>query len=171
MTTTTNEPAATIECPNCNGKGEIPYFAHVDGGICYQCDGEGVLDYTPETAGASTLRELTGFEMTVCVEAGGIRFQLHTSNHGDRAHDVRVFAIGEDPLDFGVDREGPDALHEQGVIWFRDGRAESSDGMKWLGQKMDLEGKRTLFAAARCLYRAARACPAPRWADELRAAA
>lgn len=30
-----------ITCETCKGSGHLEHFAHVDGGICYECDGSG----------------------------------------------------------------------------------------------------------------------------------
>lgn len=30
-----------ITCETCKGTGHLAHFAHVDGGICYECDGSG----------------------------------------------------------------------------------------------------------------------------------
>lgn len=30
-----------IDCPRCGGKGEIPYYGHVDNGVCFYCRGAG----------------------------------------------------------------------------------------------------------------------------------
>lgn len=30
-----------VTCPTCHGSGHLEHFAHVDGGICYECDGAG----------------------------------------------------------------------------------------------------------------------------------
>lgn len=32
---------AYVTCPTCHGSGHLEHFAHVDGGICYECDGAG----------------------------------------------------------------------------------------------------------------------------------
>lgn len=29
------------ECPKCGGRGRLEHYAHIDGGICYGCDGDG----------------------------------------------------------------------------------------------------------------------------------
>lgn len=35
----------TIECPKCNGKGEIAMYRGIAGGVCFSCGGSGVLTY------------------------------------------------------------------------------------------------------------------------------
>lgn len=42
--------AKTFECPKCLGKGHIEAFAHIAGGECFQCGGEGRLAYRPKQA-------------------------------------------------------------------------------------------------------------------------
>lgn len=38
----------TFDCPRCDGKGHIPFFNHVRGGVCFQCCGAGkVAQKTP----------------------------------------------------------------------------------------------------------------------------
>lgn len=32
---------AKVNCYRCNGKGEIPYFGHIDQGVCFLCGGKG----------------------------------------------------------------------------------------------------------------------------------
>lgn len=43
-----------IECPRCSGTGELPHFKHVDGGVCFLCDGEKTIEASeiklPESA-------------------------------------------------------------------------------------------------------------------------
>lgn len=38
-------------CPRCGGSGYIPRFKHVEGGICFRCKGEGIVEgkASPET--------------------------------------------------------------------------------------------------------------------------
>jgi hypothetical protein len=39
--------AKTFDCPKCNGIGHIQGYAHIAGGVCFQCKGEGRLAYRP----------------------------------------------------------------------------------------------------------------------------
>lgn len=39
----------TIKCPNCKGKGHLPQFSHVEGGICFSCNGSGYKEVDKET--------------------------------------------------------------------------------------------------------------------------
>lgn len=39
--TTRAERDATGECPRCGGRGNIPAFSHVQGGVCFKCGGTG----------------------------------------------------------------------------------------------------------------------------------
>lgn len=36
-----------MKCFTCNGTGNLPYFQHVDGGICYKCEGTGECEVKP----------------------------------------------------------------------------------------------------------------------------
>ncbi len=39
--------AATFKtCPKCNGIGRLAHLAHVDGGVCFECDGAGEVEGT-----------------------------------------------------------------------------------------------------------------------------
>jgi hypothetical protein len=33
-------------CPKCNGIGRLAHLAHVDGGVCFECDGAGEVEST-----------------------------------------------------------------------------------------------------------------------------
>lgn len=33
-------------CPKCNGVGSLPHLRHVDGGVCFECDGAGEVEST-----------------------------------------------------------------------------------------------------------------------------
>jgi DnaJ-class molecular chaperone len=46
MTTTTT---ALKTCPKCNGTGHLAHLAHVDGGVCFECDGAGSVESTRTT--------------------------------------------------------------------------------------------------------------------------
>lgn len=35
-------------CTRCGGAGKIPAFHHIDGGLCYACDGTGAIDGAPK---------------------------------------------------------------------------------------------------------------------------
>lgn len=37
----------TMRCPNCHGHKILPQFRHIDGGICFQCGGSGVVEIDP----------------------------------------------------------------------------------------------------------------------------
>lgn len=37
--------AKTMECPKCSGKGYIQGYAHVRSGVCFKCNGAGVVPY------------------------------------------------------------------------------------------------------------------------------
>lgn len=32
---------ANYKCDRCNGKGVIPYYGYIDGGVCFECGGSG----------------------------------------------------------------------------------------------------------------------------------
>lgn len=34
-----------VDCPKCCGKGNIPAFSGIAGGICFRCGGEGKVEY------------------------------------------------------------------------------------------------------------------------------
>ena len=42
-----NSPAALEICTRCGGAGNIPCFAHVDGGCCFACEGTGYIADAP----------------------------------------------------------------------------------------------------------------------------
>ena len=35
---------STISCPKCGGTGNIKHFRHVEGGVCFECYGTGVVE-------------------------------------------------------------------------------------------------------------------------------
>ena len=37
-------------CTRCAGSGIVPCFRHINGGICYACDGSGSVEGTPKSA-------------------------------------------------------------------------------------------------------------------------
>lgn len=39
----TAKTAEMIECPRCGGSGRFNCYAHVEGGVCFQCNGAGVV--------------------------------------------------------------------------------------------------------------------------------
>lgn len=49
MNTADNVSTVEVTCDRCRGAGRIASLAHVDGGICYQCDGEGVIEQIERT--------------------------------------------------------------------------------------------------------------------------
>ncbi|MCS4162582.1 hypothetical protein GGP94_003027 [Salinibacter ruber] len=45
------KPCAGVEfepCDRCNGRGNIPRYSHVQGGICFKCEGDGYLECHPD---------------------------------------------------------------------------------------------------------------------------
>lgn len=52
-----------IECPRCLGKGWLPEFRHVKGGICFLCGGAKVI--TPRSKGNAKTMELYVIQGTV----------------------------------------------------------------------------------------------------------
>jgi RecJ-like exonuclease len=40
----------TVRCPRCNGAGHMACYKHVEDGICFLCNGRGVLDQEEFTA-------------------------------------------------------------------------------------------------------------------------
>lgn len=37
-----------IPCIKCGGKGVIPYYRHINGGECFDCNGSGMQDVSKE---------------------------------------------------------------------------------------------------------------------------
>lgn len=35
----------TIECPRCNGKGNLSHFSHINNGVCFLCEGRKVVTF------------------------------------------------------------------------------------------------------------------------------
>jgi hypothetical protein len=42
-------------CTKCNGTGYLPQYAHIQGGVCFECEGTGQSDYKPEVTGNAPL--------------------------------------------------------------------------------------------------------------------
>jgi len=52
----------TMPCPRCAGKGQIPGYGHVLGGVCFKCGGSGKVPFRavstkPKWAVSAVLRE------------------------------------------------------------------------------------------------------------------
>lgn len=67
--TTTNR----FTCPRCTGSGHLPTLRHIDGGVCFKCDGTGKVDHLPAapvvddlTAGYVLVRPYAGRFAFVC---------------------------------------------------------------------------------------------------------
>jgi len=45
---------ATETCTRCGGTGDLPQFRHIDGGVCYECDGLGLVPAGHVYRGEST---------------------------------------------------------------------------------------------------------------------
>lgn len=46
MTQTTSKPLKAITCSRCAGRGSFDHFGHIRDGICFKCEGAGIV--TPE---------------------------------------------------------------------------------------------------------------------------
>jgi DnaJ-class molecular chaperone len=42
------------ECDKCGGSGKREAYLHIDNGVCYKCEGKGVLNYNPTPKGSVT---------------------------------------------------------------------------------------------------------------------
>lgn len=140
----------TNKCGTCDGSGYLRHFAHVDGGICYTCDGTGEIEISdPPPPVVETWTPGASLDLRI----DGEIFRCYS--FADRAWEVIVI---RPEYDTGAD---PDSYHV-GALWFRDGgTVEASDGMRY-GDVRGLarEDKRRLFAAAREVSRAcATLCP------------
>jgi len=87
MTNATNAAdAREIKCSSCNGKGKIAYYAHVDGGLCYTCDGEGfvTLSDATHTPTPARVRDLAA-ERAYAIAAIARHLEVVKAGDDDRA--------------------------------------------------------------------------------------
>lgn len=61
----------TYPCTRCEGKGEIPHYSNVLGGVCFKCGGSGTQEEKPSAAGirftVSAVSKATGERVsTIC---------------------------------------------------------------------------------------------------------
>ena len=133
----------TAPSMNCNGTGYLAHFAHVDGGICYPCNGEGVVEISdPLPPVAETWRPGACLDLRI----EGVVFRCYA--FADRAWEVTIVRP-----EFWTD---PDDFWCVGTLWFRGARVDTSLGMRERDiAEMRIEDKRRLFAAAREVFRAA----------------
>jgi hypothetical protein len=81
MTTNSNNTAATTnttvntttKCDFCGGKGWLPHFQHVEGGLCFKCGGKGVVKAKPHQRGSWA----AGKKFYLKSETGVVRFEIY----------------------------------------------------------------------------------------------
>ena len=61
----------THVCPRCDGNGRLDSFSHIEGGICFLCNGEGVVDFLPER---EVIDQTADHIFTLASYEGGFRY-------------------------------------------------------------------------------------------------
>lgn len=88
-----------INCPKCGGSGYIYYYSHVEGGICFKCEGHGKVletskEYTPEyEAKLNARRELKAKEVAT-------KRKANANNHNINI--CKVNGFGSDGIGYYV---------------------------------------------------------------------
>ena len=132
-------------CGKCDGRGRIDAFSHYAGGVCFWCNGSGVVEWTE----SSPVEPVQGVEPVIGVKVDGE--VMIVACWPSRAFEVSVRAPER------ADRAGNTCQDIIGNIFFGvEGRvAVASDGMIEEGRRMSADGKRALFAAAAAVHRQA----------------
>lgn len=146
--TTNATEILTVRCLVCPDRspGYLPWFAHVDGGICYACEGEGTI-------------EVPAFEGVQIVPVERVEPLLDvrlSSGEVVRAYALRDgFEVALVRPEVGCDDE---RFSLGCLFFFGPGDVRASDGLKYADvRELPIEDKRKIYAAAVAVHRAAAA--------------